>query len=81
MILREIAGECILVPTGAAAAKLNGIISLNGSGRYLWELLREERTEAELTEALLAEYEVDRETAERDVRSFVGRLREAGALV
>ena len=43
-ILREIAGEHILVPIGAAAANFNGLISMNEVGRLLFDLLAEERT-------------------------------------
>ena len=38
-ILREIAGESILVPTGQAALAFNGLASLNASGVFLWGLL------------------------------------------
>ena len=35
-ILREIAGEYILVPAGAASAKLNGLITLNELGWFIF---------------------------------------------
>ena len=37
-ILREIAGEHILVPIGIAAANFNGLISMNEVGRFLFDL-------------------------------------------
>lgn len=80
VILREIAGEYILVPVGAAAGRLNGMVSLNGSGRLLWQRLQAGCTEADLAEALLAEYEVDRPVAEADVRAFLAKVRQAGML-
>ena len=39
-ILREIAGETILVPTGASADHFNGMLTLNETSRFLWELFR-----------------------------------------
>lgn len=80
VILREIAGEYILVPVGAAAGRLNGMVSLNGSGRLLWQRLQAGCTEADLAEALLAEYEVDRPVAEADVQAFLAKVRQAGML-
>lgn len=80
-VLREIAGEYILVPTGAAAARLNGLISLNHTGACLWKALQQSRTEAELAGALLAEYEVEPAAAAADVRGFLVRLQEAGVLL
>lgn len=81
MILRDIAGECVLIPTGETARRLNGIVSLTDSGKLLWQLLQQDRTEEELTAALLAEYEVDPETAAADVAAFLEKLRREGFLV
>lgn len=79
--LREIAGEYIVVPTGEAARQIRGLMSLNGSGLLLWHLLEQERQEAELTAAILAEYEVDEKTAARDVAAFLDQLRRVHILV
>ena len=35
-ILREVAGEYILVPVGAAAVKFNGLITLNEIGAFIF---------------------------------------------
>ena len=80
-ILREIAGEFILVPVGSAAAQFNGLITLNETARTIFLALAQERTVEELTDAVTAEYEVDRETARADVEEFLRQLREVGALV
>lgn len=74
-ILREIAGEHILVPVGATALQVKGMISLTESGALLWAKLREERTEDELVQAVLDEYDVDRVTAAADVTAFLDQLR------
>ena len=80
VILRQVAGEYILVPVGELSLRLQGMISLSESGGLLWKRLEGGCTEQELTDALLAEYEVDRPQAERDVRAFLDMLREAGLL-
>lgn len=74
-ILREIAGEHILIPVGAAALRVKGMINLTESGAFLWEKLRTECTEDELVRAVLEEYDVDRETAAADVTAFLDQLR------
>lgn len=76
LILREVAGEFILIPTGETALKMNGIISLSVSGALLWKLLEKGCQRSELTDAVLKEYETDRETAESDVAAFLNRLKE-----
>ena len=81
MVLREIAGEHLLIPVGQTALKVHGMITLSESGLLLWNKLQEECTEEDLVNALLAEYEVDRETAEADVKAFVGQMQKVGILL
>ncbi len=40
-MLREIAGETVVIPVNEAAVHFQGIMSLNESGRLLWDKLRE----------------------------------------
>lgn len=80
LILREIAGEYILIPVGQAALKIHGMINLSDSAVFLWNKLQEECTEEALIEALLAEYDVDRDTAAADVRDFVSQMNKVGVL-
>ena len=81
VILREIAGEHILVPVGANAADFMGIMSLNDSGVFLWSLLlTQDCTEETLVRALLEEYEVERPEAAADVRAFLDMLQNARLL-
>lgn len=80
-IMREIAGEHILVPVGAAAAKFNGLITMNEVGKYIVDLLAEEHTVQELVEKITGEYDVEAQTALMDTEAFLEQLREVGALV
>lgn len=80
-IMREIAGEHILVPVGSAAAKFNGLITMNEVGKFVLELLEEERTVQELVEKITKDYDVTPKTALADVEAFLQQLREIGALV
>ncbi len=79
-MLRKVGGQNVVVAVGAASRDFNGIIKLNETGAFLWELLKSERTPEELTEALLAEYDIDRETASADVEAFAERLSRAELL-
>ena len=54
-ILRQIAGEYIIIPTGQTTLKFNGMITVNEQGAFLWEALKEEITEDALVDAVLAE--------------------------
>ena len=76
-ILREVAGSYLVVAVGNAVKEFGGIVNLNETGAFLWRLLEKSSTESEMVDALLNEYEVDRETAEKDVKAFVQKLTEA----
>lgn len=79
-VIRRIAGETVAIPIGSVKGGFSGIISLNQVGEFLFAQLSEERTEKDLVSALLKEYDVDCETAQRDVREFLNYLSEAGLL-
>lgn len=81
MILREIAGEHILIPVGETAIKVHGMISLSESGLLLWKKLQNDCTEADLLDTILSEYEIDQATAQQDVRTFLGKLNAIGILI
>lgn len=81
MLLRKIAGEYILIPVGPLAIKVHGMITLSESGQFLWEKLQNECDLQELTDVLLGEYEIDRRTAEEDVKEFLDKLDQVGLLV
>ena len=74
-ILREVAGENVVIPTGDAL-DLNMMITLNETGCTLWKRLEQEAELADLTAALLAEYEVDEATAAAAAEQFVAKLKE-----
>ena len=80
-IMREIAGEFILVPTGAAAAKFNGLITMNEVGKFIFQTLAEEHTAQEVAARITEEYSVDAGTALTDLEEFLQQLRQIGALV
>lgn len=80
LIKREIAGDTILVPVGSAVYDANGLFVLNELAAFIWDLLPQAETEADICRAVLAEYEVSEEEAARDIAEFLGKLRELGIL-
>ena len=79
-IMREIAGETILIPSGASAQKFNGLITLNELGTFIWNLLSEPTSLDAVTVRITEEYDVDAETARADAQAFLDELRKVGAL-
>ena len=74
-VLREIAGDLLLVPAGKTALDLNGMIILNEVGGEVWKLLPKVADEEELISRLLEEYDVEEAVLRKDVEAFLGELR------
>ena len=77
---RTIAGEHFLVPTGEAAKIFNGLFALNELGAFLWERITKAENEDALVDMVIDEYDVDRETAAKDVREFMDKLMTMGVV-
>ena len=73
-ILRQIAGENILVPCGEAAKRLNGLINLNSTAAFIWQNMDDAKDLDELTARVMESFEVDEETARRDVNGLTAEL-------
>lgn len=80
-LLRDVAGTLVIVPVNQAVLAFPGMITLNATGAYIWELLETEQTVQSLSDALVARYEVDSQTAQADVEAFLEKLKPTGALM
>ncbi|WP_302587059.1 PqqD family protein [Paraprevotella clara] len=85
--LREICGEHVILSHGMDNIDFSKIISLNETAAFLWkeavgkeELNSREISEEELTATLLEAYEVDEETARKDVAQVLAKWGEIGLL-
>ncbi|MCI6044729.1 PqqD family protein [bacterium] len=79
-VLREIAGDYVIIPIGRTVLSFNGLITVNEIGAFLWNLLQEDVTKEDLVAKVLDEYEVDEETAREDIQEFLDTLVSGGIL-
>ena len=79
-VLRKVADTYVVVAVGAEAKKHNVMITLNESGKVLWEKLSEGADKKALVDAILAEYEIDEATASADVDKFIEKISSEGLL-
>lgn len=80
-VLREVAGEIIVIATGEASKDFKGMIRLNQTGKEIWEGLMNGLNEEEIAQNLAKNYEVDLEKAVADTHKYLKRMEEAGFLV
>lgn len=79
-VLREVSGNFIVVAVGEGIKTFNGMIQLNETSAFLWKMLERGAEESELIDAMLSEYAVSKEIAEKDVKEFIESLREANLI-
>lgn len=80
IVTREIVGETLLVPITGKLANLQEIFSLNETGAFVWSNLDGQRTVAEVSAALAAEFDVTSDEALADVVALSGELAGLGML-
>ncbi len=76
-IMRSIAGKEIILPSGEEL-NLNAMISVNDTGKFIWQRLENDTTEDEIIKDILIEYDVSPEDATTYVKSFIEKLRSYG---
>ena len=79
-LLRTVAGSNIVVPVGEGTIDFSGVIQLNEVGAFLWKTLEKGSDKESLVKLLLSEYDVDKETADKDVSDFLVKLKEASLI-
>ncbi len=78
-VLRTICGQSVVSSEGTAHVNFSKLVSLNDSAAYLFKAVQgKEFTPESLAALLLAEYEVDEETALKDATALCGSWKEIG---
>ena len=78
-ILSTVAGKNIVVSVGSDV-NFSGMLTLNDTGVFFWNLLKEKTTKDIMLDAVLNEYDIDVETALADIEEFIIKLKEKGIL-
>lgn len=79
-VLREIAGDYVIIPTGKTTLTFNGLITVNEVGAALWEMLQSEKSLDDLVRGILDEYDVEESVAREDIQEFLDTLSKNGIL-
>ena len=79
-LLREVADQTVIVPTGQLVSDFNCLITLNATGRWIWDHLDQSQTAETLTKKMVSEFEVDEATARRDTEEFLAELLRLGII-
>jgi Coenzyme PQQ synthesis protein D (PqqD) len=76
VVCRQVGSESILVPIRNHVGNLESIFVLSPVAALVWSRIDGRTSVAQLADAVCAEYDVDRDTARRDVEELIGALEE-----
>ena len=79
-VLRHVADEYILMPTGDNIATFKGTILLNEVSALIWEKLQKPVLKADLLQAVLDEFEVEKAVASADLDVLLKKLKGFGVI-
>lgn len=80
VVVRNVAGETMLIPVGNTAAEYNGIFTLSPSAAAAFEAISNGGDEEDALRAILDNFDVDEDTARKDLDDFLVSLREFGII-
>lgn len=75
-ILQNIADKWVVINTNAKSVNFNKILSLNESGKFLWEKLQAGTEAEDLVNNLKDHFEIDKDLAQKDVEKFICKLKD-----
>lgn len=79
--LRSVLGESVVVGEGVKQVNFSKIIALNESATLLWQAIEDkEFCKDDLVKILIENYEIDQETALKDVSDMIEEWKKQGLL-
>lgn len=79
-VKKLIMDEYVVVPTGESLSSFSGLIKLNETGSYIWDKLAEGYDEHMIVKDLSSDYQIDLDTAKKDVSDFLSKIKDAGCI-
>lgn len=79
-VIHEIDGVPTAVVVGKGYVEFNGMVRLNKTGRYIFELLENDISEENIIQSIMERYAVSKEQATQDVSAFLVYMDENGLI-
>ena len=70
-VSREVGNELILVPLTNNVAQMSELFTLNETAKFIWENITEKTTASDLEAAIIETFDIDNETAKKDIENFL----------
>lgn len=79
-VMREVAGQAIVIAVGEESEHFKGMINLNQTGKDVWICLEKGLDLEQIAKKIAEKYDVDSCIAAQDIASMADRLYKAGVL-
>jgi len=76
----ELDDKIVALPVGEGVNEYHGVIKLNETAAFIFNLLRKNTTEEDIVDALVEKYDAPREIITRDVHQYINEFQEKGFL-
>ena len=76
----DMVGEHMVVPIGEEVSSFNGIVALSEASAFLLKSMETEKTEDELFDILMKEFNVEPTVARADISEFLNKMIEMGII-
>ena len=72
--VRDVGNEKILVPIKNNIADMTEIFTLNEVASFIWDHINKTNTEKDIISAITDEFDIDNETAKKDLAEFLNKF-------
>ncbi len=79
-VIKDIAGETVIVPTGNAIQNFNGLISTNEVAGFIWKHVEECETPDDMVKKVLDAFDGEPDIIEKEVLEFLETLKKVGMI-
>lgn len=71
----ELDDQVVAVPVGEGAEAFHGVIRLNETGAFIFELLKNDMTERDIVDAMKKEYDASAESLTADIHRYIDEFK------
>ena len=73
-ILKEVAGNYVVIPVDDDVLDFNGVITVNEVGAIIWKGIEDGKSKKDIIDLIMKEYDIDEATVTKDIDEFVSNL-------
>ena len=73
-IAREVGNELIIVPLSGNVAQMNVLFTMNETAKFIWENISEKTRVEDIENAMTDTFDIDKETAKKDILVFLTQM-------